>query len=169
MRKLIVLILAGMLAGVTLAKAYAPNVQLMFVQVADDMETDATTLRLVGVAQKTLYFADRPVRLAGNLTMAGYLEEWKATEGPDNFGSDPPNATLSVYEPRPATNSLAVIVISHPVVDGRDLLYTYKLVEGAMPKNGGTTSLFIDWIGVGGGVGRGFHGVGVGARDVGRW
>jgi len=27
--------------------------------------------------------------------------------------------------------------------------------------------LFIDWIGAGGGVGRGFHGVGVGARGPG--
>ena len=29
-----------------------------------------------------------------------------------------------------------------------------------MPKAGGATALFIDWIGVGGGVGPGFHGVG---------
>jgi len=36
-----------------------------------------------------------------------------------------------------------------------------------MPASGGSTSLFIDWIGVGGGVGRGFHGVGVGRRGVG--
>lgn len=32
-----------------------------------------------------------------------------------------------------------------------------------MPANGGATSLFIDWYGVGGGVGPGFHGVGGGA------
>lgn len=168
MRKFMVVILAGMLAGVPWAKADNPKVQLMFVQVADDMKADSTTLRLVGVAQQTLYFSDRPVRTAGHLTMAGYLDEWKATEGPDNFGSDPPNATLSVYEPGQAMNSLAVIVISHPVVDGRDLVYSYKLIQGTMPQNGGATSLFIDWIGVGGGVGVGFHGVGAGARGVGR-
>jgi hypothetical protein len=47
------------------------------------------------------------------------------------------------------------------------LAYRYKLIEGAVPKSGGATALFIDWIGVGGGVGPGFHGVGVGARGVG--
>jgi hypothetical protein len=41
------------------------------------------------------------------------------------------------------------------------------LIEGKVPAAGGATSLFIDWIGVGGGVGPGFHGVGVGARGVG--
>ena len=56
---------------------------------------------------------------------------------------------------------------SHPVVDGNDLVYSYKLIEGEMPKAGGATALFIDWIGVGGGVGRGFHGVGRGRRGVG--
>jgi hypothetical protein len=62
-------------------------------------------------------------------------------------------------------NTLTVVEISHPVVDGKDLVYSYKLIEGTMPKVGGATALFIDWIGVGGGVGPGFHGVG--GRGVG--
>ena len=148
-------------------KPDAPKVQLMFVQTADDLKTDATTLRLVNVGQQTLYFSDRPVRVAGHLTMPAYLDEWKAGEGPDNFSSDPPNATISVYESGNHENTLAVVKISHPVVDGKDLVYTYKLIEGTMPKAGGATALFIDWIGVGGGVGPGFHGVGAGARGVG--
>ena len=64
-------------------------------------------------------------------------------------------------------NTLTVVEISHPVVDGNDLVYDYKLIEGEMPESGGANALFIDWIGVGGGVGRGFHGVGRGARGVG--
>ena len=148
-------------------KTDAPKVQLMFVQTADDLKTDGTTLRLVNVGQQTLYFSDRPVRVAGHLTMPAYMDEWKAGEGPDNFGSDPPNATLSVYESGNHENTLAVVEISHPVIDGKDLVYHYKLISGTMPKAGGATALFIDWIGVGGGVGPGFHGVGAGARGVG--
>jgi hypothetical protein len=59
-------------------------------------------------------------------------------------------------------NTLAVVEISHPVIDGKDLVYNYKLIEGTMPKAGGATALFIDWIGAGGGVGAGFHGAGAG-------
>ena len=105
------------------------KVQLMFVQTADDLKADGTTLRLVNVGQQTLYFSDRPARVAGHLTMPAYMDEWKTQEGPDNFSSDPPNATLSVYESGNHENTLAVVKISHPVIDGKDLVYSYKLIE----------------------------------------
>ncbi len=143
------------------------KVQLMFVQTADDLKADDKTLRLVNVGKQTLYFSDRPVRVAGHLTMPAYLDEWKAGAGPDNFANDPPNATLSVYEGGKAENTLTVVEISHPVIEGNDLVYHYKLIEGKMPKAGGATALFIDWIGAGGGAGPGFHGVGAGTRGVG--
>jgi len=145
--------------------------QLMFVQSAEDVRVDPAnqTLRLVKVNPQTLYFSDRPVRIAGHLKMADYLTEWTAKAGKDNFGKNPPNATLSVYEPGQPDNTVVVVEITNPVVDGADILYNYKLINGTMPTAGGATALFIDWIGVGGGVGRGFHGVGVGGRGVGRW
>ena len=86
---------------------------------------------------------------------------------PNNFANDPPNATLSVYESGHSDNTLTVVEISHPAMDGKDLVYRYKVIDGAMPKAAGPTALFIDWVGVGGGVGPGFHGVGAGARGVG--
>jgi hypothetical protein len=30
-----------------------------------------------------------------------------------------------------------VVKISHPVIDGKDLVYNYKVINGAMPKAGG--------------------------------
>ena len=148
-------------------QATQSKIQLMFVQTADDFKADDNTLRLINIGQQTLYFSDRPVRIAGHVTMPAYMDEWKAGEGPNNFSANPPNATLSVYEARRNENTLAVVEISHPVIDGKDLVYKYKLIKGPMPKAGGATALFIDWIGVGGGVGPGFHGVGAGARGVG--
>jgi len=59
------------------------------------------------------------------------------------------------------------VEITHPKIDGSDLIYNYKLIDGSLPAAGGPPALFIDWIGVGGGVGRGFHGVGVGLRGPG--
>ncbi len=145
------------------------KVQLMFVQTSEDFKvnTKDKTLRLVNVNPQTLYFSDRPQRIAGNLTMPAYLDEWTDKAGPDNFKNDPPNATLSVYEGSNQENTLAVIEISNPVMEGKDLIYNYKIIEGELPKLGGASALFIDWIGVGGGVGPGFHGVGAGTRGVG--
>ena len=99
--------------------------------------------------------------------MADFLKEWTAKAGQNNFGDDPPNAVLSVYEPGKPDNTTVVVEITNPVVDGTDLVYNYKIIKGKMPAGSGATSLFIDWIGVGGGVGRGFHGVGVGRRGPG--
>lgn len=160
---------APLLFTLPVVQAEDDKAPLMFVQIADSAKVDAKTktLRLVGVGRQTVYFSDRPVRIAGHVSMADYLGEWSAPEGPNNFSEDPPNATLSVYEPEKSENTLAVIEISQPVVDGNDLLYSYKLLEGEMPATGGAAALFIDAIGIGAGVGPGFHGVGVGRRGVG--
>ena len=162
-------LLALLAAAPTLAAAEEAKPQLMFVQVADGVEVDpaAHTLRLVDVGPQTLYFADRPERIAGHVKMDAFMAEWTAKAGADNFGADLPNATLSVYEPGKDNNTVAVVEISNPKVDGSDLVYTYKVIEGTLPAAGEATSLFIDWIGVGGGVGVGFHGVGVGLRGPG--
>jgi hypothetical protein len=149
------------------AHAADEKVQLMFVQSAEGLKADDKTLRLVNVSPQTIWFTDRPVRKAGHVTMANYMKEWTAAAGKDNFSKDPPNATLSVYEPGQGENTLTVVEIFDPVIQGKDLLYRYKLIEGKVPRSGGATSLFIDWIGPGGGVGAGFHGVGAGGRGVG--
>lgn len=161
--------LGSQLALIQKVDAAEEKPMLMFVQTAESVKIDAAakTLRLVNVGQQTLYFADRPVKLAGHVKMADYLKEWTSKAGPDNFAKDPPNAALSVYEPGQPNNSLAVVEIMNPKVEGVDLIYSYKVINGNLPTSGGATSLFIDWIGVGGGVGVGFHGVGVGFRGPG--
>ena len=161
-------LVAGSLgAGMTVARAEDEKAQLMFVQTAEDLQADEKTLRLINVGQQILYFSDRPVRLAGHMTMATYLNEWTPGAGADNFTANPPNATLSVLEPGKTDNTLVVVEISQPDLAGKDLIYSYNLIEGEIPKAGGATALFIDMIGIGGGVGPGFHGVGVGRRGVG--
>jgi len=59
------------------------------------------------------------------------------------------------------------VKISHPVVEGKDLIYDFSFIEGSVPAEEGATALFLDRIGVGGGVGVGYHGVGVGRRGTG--
>ncbi len=166
---LLVAVMLSMAAWAATATAASEAPRLMFVQSADDIKVDdaKSTLRLVKVSQQTLYFSDRPQRIVGHIKMADYLQEWTAKAGKDNFGADSPNATLSVFEPGKPENTIVVVTLTHPVVDGADLIYSYKVLNGTMPAKGGATALFIDWIGVGGGVGPGFHGVGVGRRGVG--
>ncbi|HOM11912.1 MAG TPA: hypothetical protein PLB41_01170 [Rubrivivax sp.] len=139
----------------------------MFVHSADELKVDPAThtLRLVKVNAQTVYFYGRPQRIAGNIELPDSVQTWK--DGRDSFDADPPDATLSVYEPGRAEPTRVVVTIPQPVVDGADLVYGCKLLEGQMPAADGATTLFIDWYGVGGGVGPGLHGVGVGRGGVG--
>jgi hypothetical protein len=166
---LLVTVTFSMAPAATTSTKSSETPELMFVQTAEDLKVDAAKnmLRLVKVNQQTLYFSDRPQRIAGHMKMADYLKEWTAKAGKDNFKADPPNATLSVYEPGQADSTVVVVEITNPVVSGADLIYTYKIINGKMPAKGGATALFIDWIGVGGGVGFGYHGIGVGRRGFG--
>ena len=51
-------------------------------------------LTLTGVSPNSIVFADRPVRAAGHIETAQFVETWR--EGEDQFNIDPPNATVSV-------------------------------------------------------------------------
>src|SRR5271157_1466813 len=111
----VVLLTAAMLstAASQTAPAATSKTQLMFVQSAEDLKVDTAkkTFRLVRVNQQTLYFSDRPERIAGHMKMNQYLAEWAKAEGPDNFSADPPNAILSVYEPGKDNNTVVVVKI----------------------------------------------------------
>ena len=49
------------------------------------------------------------------------MDEWQWSEGANDFASDPPNATLSVYEQGNPINTLTVVEISQPILEGNDL------------------------------------------------
>ena len=165
----VMLSMAACATNPTTSPTASETPQLLFVQIAEDFKADpaAKTIRLVNVNQQTLYFSDRPFRIAGHLKMDDYLEEWTAKAGKDNFSANPPNAALSVYESDKHDNTLVIVEISDPQIDGSDFIYSYKLIEGSLPAGGGPTALFIDRIGIGGGVGPGRRGVGVGRRGPG--
>ena len=97
------------------------------------MEQAARTLRLLKVGQQTLYFADRPERIAGHVKMGDYLTEWTSKAGPDNFHNNPPNAALSVFEPSKAKDTLAVVEISNPKIEGADLVYNLSSSRALCP------------------------------------
>ena len=165
----VIVALAGCASTPPTASSSSEAPRFMFVHVAEGVKVDeaAKTFRLVEVNQQVLFFSDRPVRLAGHLKMTDYLAEWTIKAGEKNFSAVPPNAALSVYEPGKSENTLAVVEITDPRVDGSDLIYSYKQIDGRFPSGSGATTLFIDRIGIGGGVGVGYHGVGVGLRGPG--
>jgi hypothetical protein len=126
----------------------AKEADFLFVQNAKSMTYDKASgrLTLVGISPVTIFFTDRPERIAGHHLTAEYLQFWKA--GPDSFLKDPPNATLSVFEKGKDELSDVVVTLRNPRLSGGDLTYDITVISGAMPKTSGPASLFIDIIGL---------------------
>ena len=117
--------------------------QYLFVQSAKSFTFADGKLSLHGVSPHTIYFTDRPVRIAGHVTVKEYIE-W-GREAEDSFTKDPPNATLSIIAGDEAEN--IVMVLKDAQLEGDTLSYKIRILEGKMPKAGGVNSLFIDIIG----------------------
>jgi hypothetical protein len=117
----------------------------LFVQSAKSMSFDPATnkLTLENVSPVTVFFTDRPERIAGNMKTSAFLPFW--SEGKDSFQSDPPNADISIVEGK--TLKQTVVELQDPVLDGDNLTYTVKLIKGDMPSTGTEVAVFIDIIG----------------------
>ena len=142
--------LATVLAGSRLARAQSSDpsgkADFLFVQTASGMRFDAATsqLVLIGVSPVTLFFSDRPERIAGNMRTAAFVPFW--SEGKNSFLSDPPNADVSIIDGE--TLRQTVVVLQDPVLDGEDLAYTVEVIDGDLPETGSEVSVFIDIIGM---------------------
>ncbi|BCH24019.1 hypothetical protein [Mesorhizobium sp. L-8-3] len=128
------------------AEAADDMADFLFVQTADAMTFDkaSSKLTLKDVGATTLFFSDRPDRIAGNMDTAAFIPFWST--GKDSFLSDPPNADLSILEGSELTQ--VVVVLENPELSGNDLTYTVKVVGGEMPETGSEVSVFIDIIGM---------------------
>ena len=132
--------------GPRLARAADEVADFLFVQTAGAMTFDkaASKLTLEDVGATTLFFSDRPERIAGNMDTTAFVPFW--SKGKDSFLLDPPNADLSIIEGDKLQQ--AVVVLQDPELNGHNLTYTVKLVGGEMPEKGSEVSVFIDIIGM---------------------
>ena len=115
----------------------------MFVQTAQGIDSDGTTLTLRGVTSSTLYFSDRPERVVGHMSTADFVDLWAI--GDNSFETDPPNAVLAFLEPGDEVPEDAVVVLKAPNLDeAGDLAYSIEVLEGTVPAHTGPVTLFID-------------------------
>lgn len=121
-------------------------IDYLLVQTAKGVTFDkaTNTLRLVGVSPITLFFSDRPERVAGNMKTDRFVPFW--SQGKDSFAKDPPNADVSIID-GDAMHQV-VVVLQDPVLEGDTLRYTVKVLQGEMPERGADVSVFIDIIGM---------------------
>lgn len=122
----------------------------LFVQTARRMRFDQQTglLALEDVAPVTLFFSDRPERIAGNMETARFPAFWgEGSEGfQDSFRADPPNADISILQDGRLVQ--AVVELHDPMLEGDTLTYRAEVLDGPVPEAGDDVSVFIDIIGM---------------------
>jgi hypothetical protein len=117
----------------------------LFVQSSKGLTFDKETskLTLTGVSPVTVFFTDRPDRIAGNMKTTAFIPFWSV--GKDSFKSNPPNADVSLLNDGKLTQ--IIVELQDPVLAGDNLTYTVKLLQGEMPAKADDVSVFIDIIG----------------------
>jgi hypothetical protein len=132
--------------AVSQPSAKPEKVDYLFVQTAKGMTFDRANgkLALEGISPITLFFSDRPERIAGNMQTATFVPFW--AKGKDSFLAVPPNADVSILE----GNKLRQVVVElqDPALNSDTLSYTVKLLKGDMPSQGKDISVFIDVVGM---------------------
>jgi hypothetical protein len=118
--------------------------QVQLVQTATHVAFKDGVLTLKDAAPMTVFFSDRPERLTGQVRNDLFAKLW--SEGRNSFKSDLPNAALSVFNPQ-GQPAQAIMVLSNPRLDGKNIQYDARVLTGAIPPAGAETILFIDGYG----------------------
>ena len=147
-RNLVIATSALVAAGIS-TRTFADDakaIDYLLVQTSKGLTFDKATdtLSLIGVSPITLFFADRPERVAGNMKTNTFIPFWN--HGKDSFAKDPPNADVSIIEGDVMRQ--VVVVLRDPVLEGDTLRYKVKILQGEMPAKGADVSVFIDIIGM---------------------
>jgi hypothetical protein len=127
-----------------LAKAQPAQTQasLLFVQTAQKIDYKDGVMTLYGVPPQTMFFTDRPNRVVGNLPTNTFVAKWTTDKGPNGFASNPPNAAVTVFQPDGAKT--AVVELSNPRLNGDNLSYNVKVLQGIHATQAAAGVLFID-------------------------
>jgi hypothetical protein len=119
------------------------NPQYLFTLASKSGTFEGDILTLKGIPL-VVYFSDRPVRVAGHITLEKFAGMWN--KGVNSFKADPPNAELAIYDKK--RDKHAVLIISRPEVKGDTISFKVRLISESIPKSLGHSTLFID-IGIG--------------------
>ena len=136
-----------LLTGTLAMSAHADDqaCDMLFVQDAKAMVFDGSRLTLKEANPNIIFFCDRPVRTAGHMTREAFMK--LVSEGENSFTSNPPNAAVSIFGAENKLTDVVVTLSERPEVNGDDMVFPVKVLEGELPAEGGTVVMFIDPIG----------------------
>jgi hypothetical protein len=136
-------VLLALYPAVRLATAQPKTpASLLFVQTAQKIDYKDGVMTLYDVPAQTMFFTDRPNRVVGNLQTSAFVSKWTTDKTPNGFATVPPNAAVTVFEPGGAKT--AIVELTNPRLDGNNLSYNVKVLQGIGSTQAAAGVLFID-------------------------
>lgn len=108
---------------------------VLLVQTGQDMTYQDGRLEFTS-SDDVSWFADRPNRDVGSMSLATYASSW---DDGATFNADPPNAALEVDMGEPS-----IVELVNVEFDGTRTTYEVRTLEGAVPPTGDHVTLMID-------------------------
>lgn len=127
------------------------NTNYLFTLAGKSGTFDNNVLTLTG-APLVIYFADRPFRIAGHLSLEEFAKLWTSGENP--FEKDPPTGQLSIYNDSSVKQDdesgvgHAVLIFEKPKVKDDNISFTVREIDGSIPESFGEASIYIDSLGM---------------------
>ena len=121
------------------------RIDALFIQSGSAFSSHKGEITLHGLAEATVYFADRPRREAGHMASHRFLELWDDDSA--SFAVEPPHAVLSFLDEPAEALADVVVVLHEPRLAANELTYRVDVLNGTLPPAGGPCSLFIDTFG----------------------
>ncbi len=121
-------------------------IDALFVQSGSAFSSDDGEITLHGLAEATVYFADRPRREAGHMPsrrVPRALGRRRRRTSPSSRRTRSSPSSTS----RPKRWTDVVVVLHEPRLAGDELTYRVDVLNGTLPPAGGPCSLFIDTFG----------------------
>ncbi len=127
----------------SIAQDKSEKVELLYVQNSHDVLVEKHRLTLKKISATTIYFSDRPQRVAGHMTTTAFVAEWG--RGENSFAANPPNANLSIFNKNEIID--VVVTLMNPRLVGEDLIYDINILQEDSQGVSGQCSVFIDPVG----------------------
>lgn len=140
---LVLVIISICFLPVAFADAASEVVELLYVQNSHDVRIEKDILTLKQIGATTIYFSDRPKRIAGHMSTEDFVAEWD--KGEKSFATNPPNATISIFTEDKIID--IVVTLKDPRLAGDNLIYTIDVLLEENDPVSGQCTVFIDPIG----------------------
>jgi len=127
----------------TAAAAPAQSPGLLYAVVGSSGSFSGSGLVMNGLSDDAVYFAERPGRNAGQISLADFSAFWKSAETAGAIEADPPNAIISLSEPGKGM-AVAVLELLDGTVADSVATFSVRVLEGTIPEKFDSASLVID-------------------------